>query len=416
MRNGSNSPVAFVAASSLIGVLMFLVPHVAASEARGAAAPSGSLMPAAKALATTDSCVSPPPQMVSWWAGDGNANDIQDSNNGTLQGGTAFGAGEVGLAFDFNGSNQYVVIPNSASLEPQQLTVDAWVYVRSLGDLDPLGSDVIFSKDLTSSDGISYALLASQPGLPPATRLPCASTDGCFFAVVALTSGGFPGLSGFGSPFEFNQWYHVAMTWDGIAVSLYVNGNLIGSLPALPSSTIPYDSNDAAIGRHSTGGGSFDGRIDEVELFSRALSASEIQSIFNAGSAGKCKPTSSSTCPLSQGFWKNRPSSWPGTSLSLGSQTYTQAELLTILSTPTGGDASLTLADQLIATELNIANGSDPAPVSATVAEADSLLSTFSGKLPYNVKPSSATGKEMLSLAATLEKYNSGLLTPTCSP
>jgi concanavalin A-like lectin/glucanase superfamily protein len=416
MRHGSDSPVAFFGVSSLVGVLLFLVPNVAASEASGKAAQSGSLMPAASALATTDSCVSPPQQMVSWWAGDGNANDIQDSNNGTLQGGAAFGAGKVGLAFDLNGNNQYALIPNSASLQPQQLTVDAWVYVRSLADFDPLGSDVIFSKDLTSTDGISYALLASRPGLPPNTRLPCdPEAAGCFFAVVAPTNGGLPALSAVGSSFGFNQWYHVAMTWDGSAVALYVDGNLILSLPVLPD-TISYDSNNAAIGRHSTGGGSFDGRIDEVELFNRALSASEIQSIFNAGSAGKCKPTPPNACPLTQGFWKKHPSSWPATSLSLGSQTYTQAELLVILNTPSGGDASLALADQLIAAELNIANGSDPAPVSATIADAEALLSTFSGKLPYNVKPSSVTGNAMLSLAATLEQYNSGLLTPTCGP
>lgn len=413
MRHGSDSPVAFVGVPSLVGVLMFLVANAATSEASGRAAQSGSLVPAA--LATTDSCVSPPQQMVSWWAGDGNANDIQDSNNGTLQGGAAFGAGEVGLAFDLNGNNQYVLIPNSASLQPQQLTVDAWVYVRSLGDFDALGSDVIFSKDLNSTDGISYALLASRPGIPPATRLPCGSTAGCFFAVVAPTNGGLPALVGVGSSFVFNQWYHVAMTWNGSALALYVDGNLILSLPALPD-TVAYDSNNAAIGRHSTGGGSFDGRIDEVELFDRPLSASEIQSIFNAGSAGKCKPTPPSACPLTHGFWKLHPSSWPSTSLSLGNQTYTQTELLVILNTPSGGDASLTLADQLIAAELNIANGSDPAPVSATIADAESLLSTFSGKLPYKVKPSSATGKAMLSLAATLEQYNSGLLTPTCGP
>ena len=416
MKHGSDSRVAFVGVSSLIGILMLLARHVAASEASGAAAPSKSLMRAANALVTTDSCVSPPSQMVSWWPGDGNANDIQDSNNGTLQGGTAFGAGEVGLAFDFNGSNQYVLIPNSASLEPQQLTVDAWVYVRSLADFDALGSDVIFSKDLTSTDGISYALLASRPGFPPDTSLPCdPEAEGCFFAVVAPTNNGLPALSGVGRTFEFNQWYHVAMTWDGSAVALYVDGNLVLSLPVIPD-TISYDSNNAAIGRHSTGGGSFDGRIDEVELFNRALSASEIQSIFNAGSAGKCKPTPPGACPLTAGFWKKHPSSWPATSLSLGNQTYTQAELLVILNTPHGGDASLTLADQLIAAELNIAGGSDPAPVSAAIADAESLLSTFSGKLPYNVKPSSVTGTAMLSLAATLEQYNSGLLTPTCGP
>ena len=43
---------------------------------------------------------------------------------------------------------------------------------------------------------------------------------------------------------------------------------------------------------------------------------------------------------------------------------------------------------------LNIATGSDPAPISSTIAHADSLLSMFSGKLPYHVKPSSATGRD----------------------
>ena len=48
------------------------------------------------------------------------------------------------------------------------------------------------------------------------------------------------------------------------------------------------------------------------------------------------------------------------------------------------GDASLVLAGQLIAAKLNLANGSDPAPVSGTIDDADALLSGFSGKLPYS--------------------------------
>jgi hypothetical protein len=48
--------------------------------------------------------------------------------------------------------------------------------------------------------------------------------------------------------------------------------------------------------------------------------------------------------------------------------------------------SSQCLAKQLIAAKLNIANGSDPAPISSTVTHADSLLSGFTGKLPYNVK------------------------------
>ena len=99
----------------------------------------------------------------------------------------------------------------------------------------------------------------------------------------------------------------------------------------------------------------------------------------------------------------------------LGSQIYNMTELLAILNTPSGGDASLILAKQLIAAKLNIANGSDPTPVSGTITHADNLLSMFSGKLPYNVKPSSIIGQMMVNDANTLDNYNNGLLTPGCA-
>jgi hypothetical protein len=122
-------------------------------------------------------------------------------------------------------------------------------------------------------------------------------------------------------------------------------------------------------------------------------------------------------CPLGQGFWKNHPDAWPVTSLTLGSQTYTQAELLTLLDTPPRGDASLILAHQLIAAKLNIANGSDPTPISATITDADSLLSQFgSNRLPYNVRTSSAIGQQMVNDANVLDRYTNGDLTPDCQP
>jgi len=120
-------------------------------------------------------------------------------------------------------------------------------------------------------------------------------------------------------------------------------------------------------------------------------------------------------CPQGQGFWENHPEAWPVTSLTLGSQTYTQAELLALFDTPPRGDASLILADQLIAAKLNIANGADPTPISATIADADRLLSSFTGKLPYHVPPS-ATGQAMVNDATALESYNNGELTPACTP
>jgi hypothetical protein len=101
-------------------------------------------------------------------------------------------------------------------------------------------------------------------------------------------------------------------------------------------------------------------------------------------------------------------------SLVLGSQTYSKAELLAILNNPGGGDASMILAVQLIAAKLNIAAGSDSAPIASTITHADSLLAMFSGKLPHHVAPSSSIGQMMVSDGNTLDNYNNGRLTPGC--
>ena len=102
----------------------------------------------------------------------------------------------------------------------------------------------------------------------------------------------------------------------------------------------------------------------------------------------------------------------------LGSQTYTKTELLRILRSSVGSggnaDASLILADQLIAAKLNIANGADGTPVTTTIADADAVLSMYTGKLPYRVRPNTTNGHRMVNDATTLESFNKGLLTPGC--
>src|SRR5262245_45350712 len=92
-----------------------------------------------RAFAAT--CFSAPTNVVGWWPGDGNANDIVGTNNGTLQGGaTAAAAGMVGSAFTFDGTNGFVQIPNSASLRPTNLTIEAWVRFSCLDSAGSGGS------------------------------------------------------------------------------------------------------------------------------------------------------------------------------------------------------------------------------------------------------------------------------------
>jgi uncharacterized repeat protein (TIGR01451 family) len=79
-------------------------------------------------------------------------------------------------------------------------------------------------------------------------------------------------------------------------------------------------------------------------------------------------------CTFTQGFWKNHPEVWPVSSLSLGSVSYSAAQLGEIFDEPVAGNGLISLAHQLIAVKLNIANGADPTDVAQAVADADALI------------------------------------------
>src|ERR1039458_10709283 len=73
-------------------------------------------------------CVPPPSGLVSWWPGNGNANDIQDGNNGNL-GSVTFVPGEAGQAFHFDGSS-WVTTANETNLSFERtnaFSIDAWI-------------------------------------------------------------------------------------------------------------------------------------------------------------------------------------------------------------------------------------------------------------------------------------------------
>ena len=115
------------------------------------------------------------------------------------------------------------------------------------------------------------------------------------------------------------------------------------------------------------------------------------------------------TDPLSQGYWKNHPEDWPVDSLTLGGETYSQAEAQDLLGSPSHGDASLILAKQLIAAKLNVANGADDSSVAGAISTADSLLGGQGpGKLPYGVGTNTSTGEAMLGVQSQLDAFNNG--------
>lgn len=120
------------------------------------------------------------------------------------------------------------------------------------------------------------------------------------------------------------------------------------------------------------------------------------------------------TCPpMTQGFWKNHQNAWAdGGSMTLGTTMYTNAQLETILQTPVKGDASVSLAHQLIAANLNIDSGTDPTPIESTLSDANNLLG--SGTIPEGISPSSPVGQQMENDESILDDFNSGDITNAC--
>lgn len=226
----------------------------------------------------SQTCVQPPAGLVSWWPGDGDANDIADRNNGTLQNGATFAAGFVGQAFSLDGLDDFIRVSDAANLRiTGEITLDAWVFIKQYPSVGP----GFVSKGNFGNFVESYVI-----GIEPAGT----------FAFV-LNRDGTPGGRTLvrGPVIPLNTWTHVAGTYDGTTMHIYTNGIEVGS--ASHGGGIFVVPDPVLIGTADRTGTGFpatfvNGLIDEVEIYNRALAGEEIQAIFNAGSAGKCKVNS----------------------------------------------------------------------------------------------------------------------------
>lgn len=214
-------------------------------------------------------CTPPPASMVGWWPGDGNGSDIIGGANATLENGAGFAPGMVDEAFSFDGSDDRLVIPHNDNQNVGTgLTIDAWVKHDTFHP-----GATIFQKRTTGNTG-GYVLETSAND-PTALYL-------------ALFIDGDYRFVGLANTVQLGVWQHIAATYDGSAMKLYIDGVEVANTPQ--TGAINPVADPIVIGRnYVVAEYAFDGQIDEVELFNRALSQAEIQAIYNAGSAGKCK-------------------------------------------------------------------------------------------------------------------------------
>ena len=186
------------------------------------------------------------------------ATDTSNGFNGTISGATRVPDGRFGRALSFDGSNDWVTIADRAELDLLNGgTIEAWVRPSALASWRS-----VVMKEMTG--GWPWAMHASSDtGVPAAHLFSGASVDA------------------FGTaPLGLSQWTHLAMTWDGAALRLYVDGAEVATQPSTAALTSTAGS--VRIGGNSVSSQFFSGLIDEVRIFSDARTPAEIAADMNA--------------------------------------------------------------------------------------------------------------------------------------
>lgn len=221
--------------------------------------------------------------MISWWRGEGNGLDNEGANHGTVMGGGGFGPGKVGRGFVFSGSGD-----DYLNLRPNLFPMPG----SGTGG-GPFSFELWFK---TAAGGVILGQQDQRPFEPPAAgNVPSiyVGTNGHLYALM---------FWGAAAPLESSNsvadgvFHHVAVTYDGVTEVLYLDGAAIGSTTFAQEAYAGFYFYQLGTGWTdgwpATPGGwwPFAGIVDEVSLYARALTASEVQLLFQADSIGKCGP------------------------------------------------------------------------------------------------------------------------------
>ena len=211
--------------------------------------------------------VSPSPGLVASYALAGTANDSSGyNNNGTLIGAPNFVNGVDGVAghaLALNGSSQAVGFSASvfSSYAPTTGTFSAWVNAANFA-----GGCIAYEAGTTANN---FAL-----------SWPSSSTG-----TLAVNLGSNNGILSSKNNFTTGTFYHLAVTWDGSSVSIYVNGVLDSTHSGSNVPNLRPDGAGTQLGRYeygTTAGAYFNGDIEDVRVYNYALTASAISAMYNA--------------------------------------------------------------------------------------------------------------------------------------
>lgn len=211
-------------------------------------------------LANAPGSLLAPTNMVNWWAAGANGYDIYGTNNITPKGNLLYTNGEVGTAFRLDGETTCLPVSGGAEISPNW-TLCLWLYhVRSRCTAASILGDQ------------TYAIKVEQYSNTDEVGISESGVGDYVFSPACIV--------------PFDVWTHLAFVANSSTVTLYTNGIQEGTVSAsnfmLPRSYLGADMFPAV--------GAFadfaSGNLDEIQVFTNALTASQIKAIYNAGSAG----------------------------------------------------------------------------------------------------------------------------------
>lgn len=233
-------------------------------------------------------CAPTPGAPVSWYPLNGNALDIRGGRPGVLQGTYSFVPAEVGQGYQPGVEGSVVVAPNSSALPVFAYSIGAWIKVNGI-DSVPLMQVLWKGNNLGQSSTTPYSLSVEGSGtFTSSSAIPTQVGTPGPGKVVVIAGNGDTELDLFSNAtLTVGQFYYVTVVADGINLVLYINGAVDTATSEPPEASSSYPVQIGGV--QGLNSDTFDGVINNVQIWGSPLSQFNVQTIFNSGAAGECQ-------------------------------------------------------------------------------------------------------------------------------
>ncbi len=210
-------------------------------------------------------CYNLPYEAVANYRLDGDAKDNSQNGLDGLVNGVIFASGKMGEAASFDGVNDYINLSNNGKLNiTKDITIVAWVYPKSVSNR----MFIISKNNRIAGSSVRNMPYAFSVDTSSKLRFERGSANDYDDRISTETV-------------PINQWSHVGITLNGGTYTFYINGAVAGT-GGIVANGGDGNSLDVIIGGYSKIDSSFwDGRIDEIIIFDRSLTSSEVFNLYN---------------------------------------------------------------------------------------------------------------------------------------